>query len=156
MPFLVALTKNGNLSILVTSTKPPLLSTAPKWMAARQILDSCDKYSEEWHEGHSLSMFVQCRNVRFRMTYHIIKESTPHISFLIQNSLQDIYICRFKKELATRHWFELGRITVIIIKQKIYIQTTYKKNTTYTYIKQEILTCCKLLLCTCHAAWFHT
>lgn len=38
-PFLVALTKKGNLSVLVTSTSPPLLSMAPWWMAALQILD---------------------------------------------------------------------------------------------------------------------
>lgn len=39
MPFFVALTKNGNLSVLVMSTSPPLLSMDPKWIAARQILD---------------------------------------------------------------------------------------------------------------------
>lgn len=38
-PFFVALTKNGNLSVLVMSTSPPLLSMAPKWIAALQILD---------------------------------------------------------------------------------------------------------------------
>lgn len=43
MPFFVPLTKNGNLSILVTSTNPPLLSITPKWIAALQILDCWDK-----------------------------------------------------------------------------------------------------------------
>lgn len=43
MPFFVPLTKNGNLSILVTSTSPPLLSITPKWIAALQILDCWNK-----------------------------------------------------------------------------------------------------------------
>lgn len=45
MPFFVARTKKGNLSFLVTSTSPPLLSIAPKWIAARQILDFWNKWT---------------------------------------------------------------------------------------------------------------
>lgn len=39
MPFFVDLTNTGCLSILVTCTRPPLLSMAPEWIAALQILD---------------------------------------------------------------------------------------------------------------------
>lgn len=50
MPFFVALTKNGNLSILVMSTSPPLLSMTPKWIAALQILDCWNdkKKQKKW------------------------------------------------------------------------------------------------------------
>lgn len=38
-PFLVDLTKKSALPLLVISTRPPLLSNTPEWMAARHILD---------------------------------------------------------------------------------------------------------------------
>lgn len=46
MPFFAAFTKNGNFSILVMSTTPPLLLMTPKWIAALQILDCWN--SKNW------------------------------------------------------------------------------------------------------------
>lgn len=76
--FLVDLTKKGKLSFLVTSTKPPLLSMTPWWIAARQILDCCKNQENKCSEKKNTCCNTVGNFPRLQVTYHIIKQCAPH------------------------------------------------------------------------------
>lgn len=79
MPFFVDLTKNGCLSILVMWTRPPLLSMAPEWIAALQILDCWEQNSTSVGNTSGANATI----INDGATHHIVEKSSPHFPFLI-------------------------------------------------------------------------
>lgn len=93
MPFFVDLTKRGCLSILVTWTSPPLLSMAPEWIAALQILDCWNHKSAS--VGKTMKPWGTRRNSHSRElcdSPHRRKEF-PTLSLSYSCNWLDIYTC---------------------------------------------------------------
>lgn len=139
MPFFVDLTKNGNLSFLVTSTSPPLLSMTPKWIAARQILDCWNNRKWTLLRIHSLYNLLHDARCLFSVgqTHHIIKESSPNLPFLIQTVSRTVISAgaKTKSELILERWMKRIR---------------------HKHPNKNILTCCRLHLYTYLSVWSHT
>lgn len=95
MPFFVDRTKKGCLSILVTWTSPPLLSMAPEWIAALQILDCWNHKSTS--VGDTSGTRADANNKEWRDSPHRRKEF-PTLSLSYSCNRQDIYTCRRRNE----------------------------------------------------------
>lgn len=90
MPFFVDLTKNGCLSILVMWTRPPLLSMAPEWIAALQILDCWEHNSTS--VGNTSG--TNATNNKWRPDSPHRRKDFPTLSLSYSCNWQDIYTCR--------------------------------------------------------------
>lgn len=95
MPFFVDRTKKGCLSILVTWISPPLLSMAPEWMAALQMLD-CWKHKRT-SVGNTSGTRTGVGNKEWRDSPHRRKEF-PTLSLSCSCNWRDIYTCRRRNE----------------------------------------------------------